>query len=169
MRKEEIERLLARYYDGQTTEQEEESLRQVFLSAGDWAGELQAERALFLSLHAKPEGDAGVSVPDGLEAELAALIDHKSSASRRRWLWWGSVVASLLLLIGLGWGIAETRQETWMAAPQDTFTNPEDAHRALQAIFAEMSREWNAGMEQLEASQADLKMASLEVRNELKR
>ncbi|HIZ32932.1 MAG TPA: hypothetical protein H9814_05200 [Candidatus Bacteroides merdigallinarum] len=166
MKEEEIERLLARYYDGQTTEQEEESLHQAFLSADELPGELQAERALFLSLHTKSQEN--VVVPDDLETELTALIDRKASASRRRRLWWGSVAASLLLLIGLGWGIVEIRQENWMATPQDTFTDPEDAHRALQAIFAEMSRNWNAGMEQLEASQQDIVAVNQEIKNEFK-
>lgn len=166
MKREEIERLLSRYYDGLTTEQEEEKLTQAFRSEDNLPADLQAERALFLSLHV--ESVADISVPDALETELAALIDHKASAFRRHWLWWGSVAASLLLLIGLGFGIAEMRQEVRGATPQDTFTNPEDAHRALQAIFTEMSRTWNEGMEQLEASQADIKMANLEVRNEFK-
>lgn len=166
MKKEEIERLLTRYYDGLTTEQEEASLLRAFQSVEGLPEDLQAERALFLSLHAEPGGVR--IVPDDLETELEMLIDRKTAASRRRRLWWGSVAASVLLLIGLGFGIAEMRRPALAVTPQDTFTNPEDAHRALQAIFTEMSQTWNEGMEQLEASQRDIMATNQAVRNEFK-
>ena len=158
MRREEIEKLLARYYDG-TTEQEEEKLTQALHSAKDLPEDLQAERDLFLSLHKNTVED--VPVPEDLETELTARIDRKASAPRRRRLWWGSMAASILLLAGLGFGIAEMRQEAFV-------TNPEDAHRALQAIFTEMSRNWNEGMKQLEASQRDIIAVNREIREELK-
>ena len=166
MKKEEIERLLTRYYDGLTTEQEEASLLRAFQSVEGLPEDLQAERALFLSLHAEPVGDR--IVPDDLETEVEMLIDRKASASRRRRLWWGSVAASVLLLIGLGLGIAEMRRPAVTVTPQDTITNPEDAHRAWQAIFTEMSQTWNEGMEQLEASQRDIMATNQAVRNEFK-
>lgn len=166
MRKEEIDRLLERYYAGQTTEQEEDALLQTLRSADDLPADLQAERDLFLSLHKNMVED--VPVPEDLETELTARIDRKASAPRRRRLWWGSMAASILLLAGLGFGIAEMRQEAFVPTPQDTFTNPEDAHRALQAIFTEMSRNWNEGMKQLEASQRDIIAVNREIREELK-
>ena len=166
MRKEEIDRLLERYYAGQTTEQEEDALLQTLRSANDLPADLQAERDLFLSLHKNMVED--VPVPEDLETELTARIDRKASAPRRRRLWWGSMAASILLLAGLGFGIAEMRQEAFVPTPQDTFTNPEDAHRALQAIFTEMSRNWNEGMKQLEASQRDIIAVNLEISEELK-
>lgn len=166
MRKEEIDRLLERYYAGQTTEQEEDALLQSLRSANDLPADLQAERDLFLSLHKNMVED--VPVPEDLETELTARIDRKASAPRRRRLWWGSMAASILLLAGLGFGIAEMRQEAFVPTPQDTFTNPEDAHRALQAIFTEMSRNWNEGMKQLEASQRDIIAVNREIREELK-
>lgn len=166
MKREEIEKLLARYYDGLATEQEEEKLTQALRSAKDLPKNLQAERDLFLSLHKDTMED--VPVPEDLETELATWIDRKASAPRRRRLWWGSMAASILLLVGLGFGIAEMRQEAFAPTPQDTFTNPEDAHRALQAIFAEMSQNWNEGMKQLEASQRDIIAVNREIREELK-
>lgn len=166
MRKEEIDRLLERYYAGQTTEQEEDALLQTLRSADDLPADLQAERDLFLSLHKNMVED--VPVPKDLETKLTARIDRKASAPRRRRLWWGSMAASILLLAGLGFGIAEMRQEAFVPTPQDTFTNPEDAHRALQAIFTEMSQNWNEGMKQLEASQRDIIAVNREIREELK-
>lgn len=162
MKKEEIESLLALYYEGRTDAQDEERLWQAFLKADDLPPDLEAERALFLSLH-RAEGGEDRPVPEGLEARLEALINRKAAESRRRWLRWGAVAASLLLIVGIGWGVAEMRRPL---VPQDTFTNPEDAHRALQAILMEMSREWNAGMEQLEASQRDIVAANREMKKE---
>lgn len=162
MKREEIERLLTLYYDGQASEQDEDSLRQAFLQADTLPPALEAERVLFLSLH---RADATVQVPDGLEARLVALIDRQATACPRRRLRWAAFAASLLLLIGVGFGLMEMRQP---AVPQDTFTNPEDAQRALQAIFTEMSQHWNEGMKQLEASQQDIIAANQEIRNEFK-
>lgn len=164
MKKEEIDRLLERYYAGQTTEEEEDGLLQALQSTNDLPADLQAERDLFLCLHPGTRNE--IPVPDDLEAGLAASIDRKASATRHCRLWWSSVAASLLLLVGLGFGIAEIRQDALATTPQDTFTNPEDAHRALQAIFTEMSRNWNEGMEQLEASQQDIMAASRRIREE---
>lgn len=161
MKKEEVKEMLARYFDGQSSEEEEKALYRFFLAADDLPEELQAERSLFLSLH----GDfmTEVVVPDGLEATLERLIDRKAASSRRRWLRWGGIAASFLLLLGGSVLFVESRQE-----PQDTFTNPEDAHRALQAIFMEMSQTWEEGMEQIEASQKDIMIANREIRNEFK-
>ena len=162
MKREEIERLLALYYDGRTCEADEERLRQAL--AHSLPPGLEAERDLFLSLHRSDDDDALPPVPAGLEARLEAAIDRRASAARRLRLRWAAIAASLLLAAGLGLGLAEMRRP---AVPQDTFTNPEDAHRALQAIFAEIAQTWGEGMEQLEASQRDIMAANREIRNEL--
>lgn len=164
MKREEIERLLALYYDGRTCEADEERLRQALAQTGSLPPGLEAERDLFLSLHRPAADDGQPPVPAGLEARLEAAIDRRASASRRLRLRWAAIAASLLLAAGLGLGLAEMRRP---AVPQDTFTNPEDAHRALQAIFTEIAQTWGEGMEQLEASQRDIMAANREIRNEL--
>lgn len=162
MKREKIEQLLARYYDGQTDRKDEEHLYQALLKADDMSPELKSERALFLSLH-QPARESDISVPDGLEAKLEALIDRKAAMTRRLWWKWGAVAASLLLIVGIGFSVTDIHRP---AVPQDTFTNPEDAQRALKAIFTEMSHHWNEGMEQLEASQRDIMATNREIKTE---
>lgn len=159
MKKEEIENILARFYEGQTSEEEEETLRRFFLAADNLPDDLQAERDLFLSMRGNSKED--ILVPEELEETLEALIDRKVSVLRRHWLRWGSIAASFLLLVSLGVLLSAPGQE-----PKDTFTDPEDAHRALQAIFTEMSQTWGEGMAQIEASQRDIMVANREIREE---
>lgn len=158
MKREEIERLLSLYYEGRTDERQEEALLQAIRAADDLPPALRRECDVFLSLH---RAERDVVVPDGLEARLEVVIDRCAwRPCRRLWLRWGSVAATLLLAVGLGFGIAGMRQEP---TPQDTFTNPEDAHRALEAILTEMSQVWSEGMEQLEDSQQDIMAANQEI------
>lgn len=162
MKREELERLLALYYEGQTDEGEEERLRQAFLEDANLPSDLQIERDLFLSLHRERKAD--ILVPDNLVNRLEELIDRRVSSVHRRWLKWGSFAASLLLLIGLGIGFAEMQQSP---VPQDTFTNPEDARRALHDILTDMSQTWHEGIRQIEASQQDIVAVNHELNKEL--
>lgn len=164
MKREEIEKLLTRFYEGITDEQEEERLVQAFRSTSPLPDDLEAERRLFLSLHHSSATEES-PVPAGFEERLTALIDRKASAGRRRWLRWGSLAASVLLVIGLGLGLSKTREEY---TPKDTFNSPEEAQQALQAIITEMSQNWNEGLAQLKASQEDIKDINRDIQNEIK-
>ena len=65
MKVNEIERLLARYYDGETSETEEKELKR-FFTEEDVPAHLLAEKEIFMQLAAQPAPE----IPEGLESRL---------------------------------------------------------------------------------------------------
>ncbi len=148
MRVEEIEKLLAAYYEGTTSEMEEETLKDYFRTT-EVPVHLQRDKEMFLGFRrtACPE------VPSALEEKLTRLIDARSEREKRiaRWrisrYWASGIAACLLLSIGLGY----VAWEDWSNSrqPKDTFTNPREAHAMLQATLLEMSAGLNDGLEEM--------------------
>lgn len=111
MKVEEIERLLAEFYEGNTTESQEEALRDYFRTT-EVPEHLQRIKKFFFSLNQGADRD--VEVPAGLGDKLSRLIDEKAeeeqrffrpNKSRRNWRWIGSVAATILVIIGIGYGV----------------------------------------------------------------
>ena len=51
--------------------------------------------------------------------------------------------------------------------PQDTFTDPQDAYRVLQATLVDVSRNWQAGLKQMQEAQVQMCIINKEVKQEL--
>lgn len=175
MKVDEIERLLAEFYEGTTTESQEEALRDYFKTT-EVPGHLLKDKEIFLSLYS--DADRDVEVPAGLESKLSLLIDEKAeeeqrffrpNKSRRNWRWLGSIAATLLLIISLGYGVNHLGKDVCPPTPQDTFTDPEEAYRVLQATLLEISANLNSGLNEVKESQTDMRRIHQEVRNEIKR
>lgn len=173
MKVEEIERLLAKFYDGSTDEQEEEALKAAF-DTEEVPLHLQRDKRLFLALCRK-EADRE-HVLAGLADKLNRMIDEKAdeeqrffhrNKAQRNWRWVGGVAATVLLIFGMGYGIANW--EDAPPTPQDTFSNPEDAYRALQATLIEVSTNLNKGIQQVEATQIEVTKANQEIKKEILR
>ena len=105
MKVNEIERLLTRYYDGETSETEEKELKR-FFTEEDVPAHLLAEKEIFMQLAAQPAPE----IPEGLESRLSRKIDQWDTGERRtlkikkhtrvlRLQWIGSIAASLLILL----------------------------------------------------------------------
>ncbi len=173
MRTEEIEKLLTLFYDGKTDEREEELLYEALSSTKDLSPRLNAEKSLFLAMYHPAQTYSDNYVPAELEDRLNTLIDRKARESQpfylryRRWI--GGVVAAVLTGICIGLGVNEMTKEMFPPLPQDTYSNPEDAYQALQSILSEVSANWQEGIEQIEATQADIISINHEIKNELKR
>lgn len=99
-----IDRLLKLYYDGNTTQEQEQQLADYFKSVDDIPDYHKADRDIFLALHsAQP-------VPPELEEELSSLIDRldsgekivQSIAKRRSRNWIIGIAASIAILFGIG-------------------------------------------------------------------
>lgn len=141
-----IEALLERYYQAQTSEAEEQRLKD-FFSNEEVPPHLQAEKEMFLQLQAS-------DVPKGLEEKLAQSIDRWDRAERLafkrnrsiRLQWIGSIAASLLLLFGAGWYLQDSPRK-------DTCATPEEAYAEAQKALVMFSTALNKGMEQMEAIQ----------------
>lgn len=172
---EEIEKLLADFYEGTTTESQEEALRDYFKTT-DVPEHLQKDRKFFLSLY--KDADKDVEVPAGLEDKLSLLIDKKAeeeqrffrpNKSKRNWRWIGGIAATVLLILSLGYGVEHLGKDVCPPTPQDTFTDPEEAYRVLQATLLEISANLNSGFDEVKESQMDMRKIHQEVRNEIKR
>ncbi len=118
-----IKRLLSRWYEGETTDAEEQLLYDFFASS-DVPSEMEIEKELFLRL--KELGESA-ELPAGFDEKLSAEIDKwtevKQQASLRprrftvkRWGWISGIAASLLLCIWLGMRWEEQKRETAVIA-----------------------------------------------------
>lgn len=134
-----IEALLERYYDAQTSEAEEQRLKDFFLHE-EVPAHLQAEKEMFLQLQE-------TAVPEGLEERLSQSIDRWSKKHRTlRLQWIGSIAASLLLLFGAGWYLQDSPR-------QDTCATPEEAYAQAEKALVMLSTALNKGMKQMDALQ----------------
>ena len=97
MKVEEIERLLAAFYEGNTNEQEEELLKEAFRTE-EVPQHLQKDRKIFLSFFCQ---EMVVDVPAGLEDRLSRMIDEQAeeeqrffhrNKSKRNWRWIGGLL-----------------------------------------------------------------------------
>ena len=132
-----IEALLERYYDAQTSEAEEQRLKDFFLHE-EVPVHLQAEKEMFLQLQVS-------AVPEGIEERLSQSIDRWGKKQRTlRLQWIGSIAASLLLLFGAGWYLQDTPRK-------DTCATPEEAYIEAQRALVMFSTALNKGMKQMDA------------------
>ena len=149
-----INELLERYYDAQTNEAEEQELKRFFASE-EVPAHLQAEKNMFLEMQVMAEA----SIPQGLEARISQNIDaweaeeHRmAKVSRKPRIfslpWIGSVAASMLILLSIGWYLYEPQP-----IRKDTCATPEEAYMHAQKALAMFSHTLNKGMEQMNAAQ----------------
>lgn len=155
MKVNEIEQLLTRYYNGDTSQAEEKELKR-FFAEEDVPAHLLAEKEIFMQLAASPAG-----MPEGLESRLSRKIDEWDTRERRtlnaqrkgrilRLQWIGSIAASLLILFATGMYL---QQPHHAPAPQDTCATPEEAYAQAQKALVMLSASLNKGMEKMEAVQ----------------
>lgn len=156
----EIRKLLDRYYDGQTTEAEEEEMKRFFDSNGVPA-EMAEEQAFFKRLQTPVP-----PVPEGLEQRISRQIDgwntiEKTSSRRARIVslrWIIGIAACLLLIFSIGFFVNSRTDEKDFATQQDTYDNPEDAYAETQRALMKFSKSLNKGLAKVdEATNKDKK------------
>lgn len=106
--------------------------------------------------------DEVITVPEGfrqrLEAELDAqdkLETMKEEPRKIRLVPVIGVAASVLLLIGIGLGIAR-----WQSEPKDTFTDPYLAYAELEKAFSTMSEGMNKALAMADKSETIIDRAT---------
>ena len=122
-----IEKLLERFYNAETSEQEELELKD-FFRHGEVPPHLQAEKEMFLQLQAS-------DTPEGMEERLGNLIDQwelsEQKAQKKRRIfhlqWIGSIAASLLLVIGMSLYLQEPQRKDTCATPEEAYAHAEKA------------------------------------------
>lgn len=172
MRSDELERLLDRFYAGESSEQEEELLRKGLLEEEVPDG-LSEEKRLFKVLYDETcrKKKACETVPPGLEERLERLIDEKEAEethffhrNRHRFGWrrTGSIAATLLLLVGIGYALLRYGGKD-NPSPRDTFTDPQEAYEVLQATLMEVSANLNMGLEEMQETRKEMMQANQDV------
>ncbi len=145
MKEEELKRLIEKYYNGESTEEEESSLRDYFRKNNIPEG-YEAEKVIFGYF------DESTEVPEpsiDFEARILAGIDASESKRRSRtmkkYLLPILSAAAGLLILGGSYFYFIVRAE-----PRDTFTDPEIAYAETIKILREVSSQMNRGTQVLE-------------------
>ena len=131
MNTDDIRILLRRYYDGETSGEEERLIKEFFLK-NDVPEDLQADRLMFAEL----AGGADPEIPSGLDQRISSAIDGRARKHRTlRMRIFGGIAAMLCIILGLNAYI--TRYDDAITA-KDTCRSPEEAavqtERALMAF-----------------------------------
>ncbi len=149
-----IRPLLDRYYEAQTTPQEEETLKRYFLTA-DVPASLMADKQLFMAF-----STTTTDVPHDLEQRLERSIDqwnmvekhtdrHARTVSMR---WIAGMAASMALLFTLGTYLntrSITATQTVAASMTETYDNPKDAASETERALTKFSIALNKGLKKM--------------------
>jgi hypothetical protein len=144
MNRERINELLLKYYDGISSPQEEQELKEWFTGDGDFTG-YEGEVEIFS--HYCRSVSVAVPAPD-FEQRLISAIDNienveKKRHSRQVYTTLFSAAATLLILIS-SWFLFNREKE-----PLDTFSDPRLAYAETIKILSEVSVKLNHGTQAL--------------------
>jgi hypothetical protein len=146
MKTSEVKTLLQKYFEAETSLQEENQLKEYFRQT-ETAPELEMYREFFdgMTTEAMSERDMV------LENEIMDYILEKESGSKSRyrqmWLTVSGIAASLLIAVS---GMLYYQQQQSF---RDTFTNPDEALAYAQETLQFISSRYNQGMSALEPVQ----------------
>jgi hypothetical protein len=145
MNVEELNRLLEKYYKGESTEEEEKTLREYFKENNVTEG-YEAEKDIFGYFRT----DREVPEPSfDFEARILAGIDasdsKRGSQKIRKYVLLSLSAAAGLLVLAGSYFFLVSRTE-----PGDTFTNPEIAYAETMKILIDVSSQLNHGAQALE-------------------
>jgi hypothetical protein len=145
MNRGELNRLIEKYYNGDSTDVEEQGLRELF--QGDDAPDgYEAEKAIFGYLASEreipePSFDFETRILAGIDASESEMKPQKL---RKNILPYLSAAATVLILFG-SWFFFIHRSET-----EDTFTDPAIAYSETMKILLDVSAKMNRGAMALE-------------------
>jgi hypothetical protein len=145
MKEELLKKLLEKYYNGDTSVEEEQYLKEYFLGEDVLPG-YEAEKEIFRLYSASCE----IITPDnGLESRIKLAIDNleeqkmnRTPVIRRYTLM--SIAAGLLIIIASYFMLKH------QAEPKDTYTDPRLAYAETMKILNEVSYKMNKGTSALE-------------------
>lgn len=175
MKTEDIKQLLEKYYEGETSREEEQLLYDYF-SKEDVDPELLNEAYIFMQIR---EGDGG-EVPPMLESDLVSLIDHlaekekqqtqlEPAKKKNRLILWATTVAAcaaILISVMVIFDKPQTGGNTPEFA-QDTFTDPNEAYSEAEKALQLIALNLNKGLSKLEESNDDIQKANEVLNNSL--
>jgi len=140
----EIEILIEKFYEGETTSSEEQKLRDFFSKE-----EIPPHLAIHADLFRFYEQDAKEEIPDpGFEEHFLAKIDAiptiEMNTSRRRLFYLTGIAAAILLLFGT---VFTFRHDIFTSSTQ-TLKEQEIAYQQAKNAIAMLSTNFNVGLDQ---------------------
>ncbi len=145
MKKEELDRLLGKYYNGESTDSEEDLLRALF-TAGDIPPGYETEADIFSFYN------SAVDVPEpsaDLEERIFEGIDKSDGHERK-----GSFKKYMITFLSSAAAIAVLVVSYFIygrsAEPRDTYTDPKIAYAETMKILMNVSSQLNQGVRSLE-------------------
>lgn len=149
MTKEEIKKLIDKFYDGQTSAAEELEIADYFASGNASPG-MEAEREFFRQYFALDKAGDGSSARS-LERQMEAWNAVEKSATRnirsRSLRWVAGIAASLLLLAGVGMSLTQKEDRAAFVQYEDTYNNPQDAYKETRKALVMLSHTLHKGMD----------------------
>jgi hypothetical protein len=144
MKHEQVQELLAKYYDGRSTQSEEDQLLDYFAS-GVVSAEFKRDRDIFLSLSTMSvENEPDLNLKTRIESRFFEKIKtHKSHKYKSIYLTVLSSAAVMLLAVTL-WFTVESQK-----GPADTFSSPELAYEETLKALHRVSAGMNGGTSKL--------------------
>lgn len=137
-----IKDLLQKYFEGQTTHQDEKLIESYFRS-GNIDPELQEYKSFFDGLNEL----SGNERNPHLESEIMDFIlesEHREK-TKYRWLWQTVTGVAAAVIIVLGGFLFWQQQQK----PQDTFKNPQEAYAYAEHTLQFVSEKYNKGFASL--------------------
>jgi len=147
-----IEQLLAAFYNGNTTP-EEENVLLTFFKNKDLKEKFQLDSQLFTLLY----DSSRIPLPDGFSKRLEKAIDEHIANPRKTYIRFMSAAAVILLCIGLFFFLHKQPDTHFMA---DTYSNPEEAAVAVEQALMLVSTKLNQGLVPLEKVQECVNMTN---------
>ncbi|MBO5612138.1 MAG: hypothetical protein J5918_06030 [Prevotella sp.] len=144
--KDKLSVLLSRFYEAQTSEQEEERLKQMIADSSASDEELTAEEKEFFSQMFPPEG---------FEQRMAEHIDSLTKERKRkarivdmrRGKWIAGIAASVAIVVSVGLYLNRQDSESIYT---DTYNSPEEAYQETKYALSMFSNTLNKGYAKLE-------------------
>ncbi len=145
MKTKEVKRLLQRYFNGESSHQEEQALENYFRS-GKVAEELKYYKSFFVGISELQE--IGKDDPHIEEEVMDFILEQESgekSKYRRLWTTVTGIAASIILVVG---GMLFYQQQDQQF--EDTFENPEVAYNYASHTLQYVSAKYNKGLRELQ-------------------
>jgi hypothetical protein len=148
-----IEQLLNKFYEGNSTSEEERILTDYFLNEENTNECWEKDRKLFRALH-ESQIEVPTDVSEQLEKTIMQFSEPRKIQLHKRTLsyWISGAAAAVLLLIGLHFF---STQESAQPMLVDTFSTPEEAMIATEQTLAFVSAKLNQGLNQAAVAQQE--------------
>lgn len=152
----EIIKLIALFYDGETSPEQEQALHDYFMQDNVDA-ELQGEKEIFLKLYSL-HGANDIEIPQGIDNELGVFIDGLAKKEKRKKLYlsWkiiGGVAASIFIALSV---LLFTRQQEEKSLLVDTYSTPEEAYEETERTLLLVSSKLDKGLDQWEKAEENM-------------